>query len=378
MKSILLALSIILTVISNTVYNSTEVKENTISNNTYHIENSKYPYNKTLTSFDKSLEYRLYIDTTDDMLQPAENKIDFNWGYKEKNIWHDLELPIAIYHFEDFNVTSKNDLIATVGSTFTLDYYYAFNMWDSWKGWRYEGGKNNELKKTSDTVDLKTEAYTKEIQYEKASSGTEANRLQLRQEWNNNGLTIYLRMSVWYHWSWGSVVNHAALTKFSLTNVDNGGTGSANIQFANKTTPVTASHSLLPGTYSLSLSSLFDDARVVYNEKEKNDWKAAFPLFIAYGMTGPLVCEGIIGIAIINLLSPLPLFKDIAYVMLTGINHEGSLKVINSLSRGVMVSTLYYVSLDGTSSKISADTIPLGCTSATYAGLSTLTYMYLL
>ncbi|ATZ16486.1 hypothetical protein JN01_0702 [Entomoplasma freundtii] len=141
-------------------------------------------------------EYRLYLDSSGDKLTYKENAIDQNLGYQSKDIWYDLEILIAIYNFDDFSVTTKSELITKIGSKFSLDYYYAFNMWDSWKGWRYNGGKNVDLKKDSSTITLATEAHTDEIHFEKASSGTEASRIQIRQQWSNKELKIFLRLSV--------------------------------------------------------------------------------------------------------------------------------------------------------------------------------------
>ncbi|ATZ18107.1 hypothetical protein [Mesoplasma melaleucae] len=44
-------------------------------------------------------------------------------------------------------------------------------------------------------------------------SSNERARVVLYKQWNGNNLTIKLHIGVWYHWAWGSVVNHASLAQ---------------------------------------------------------------------------------------------------------------------------------------------------------------------
>lgn len=367
-------------IISNIAVNTTPISvQDTVDANMYNMKKSNYGYDNTIQSIDNNVEYRLYVDTTKDTLTPTDNKIDFNLGYQPKNKWYDLELQVGTYKFDDFEVSSRSDLISKLGTKFSLSYYYAFNMWDSWAGWRFPNGKNNTLTKATSEVVLKTEATTNEVQYDKANSGTEAGRIQIRQEWEAKELKIFLRMSVWYNWAWGSVVNHASLTKFSLTDVSNG--GSSEIKIGTKTAGVKDYQSMVPGTTStLSLDTLFDYARDIYDTKNKEGWKTVLPLFATYSAAGPIICTNGWGYSAINLFSYVPLVEDLAVTMLTGSTSSGKLKLSVSTNGANIISNLYYVDIFETARWIADAQIPsiVAPISVTYVGVTMLAYMYLL
>lgn len=374
LASIVFGLSSLLTtpIISNSILNvSTIVNNKTIEANQFKIEQLNYDNNKEKT-IDKSIEYRLYIDSTNDTLKPEDNKIDYNLGYQAKDQWYDLNLLIGIYNFKDFEVNNKTDLISKIGSKLRLDYSYAFNMWDSKYGWKYSDGKDVSLTKTNSVIELRTEDHIDEIQYQESGTNTEAAKIKIKQEWAENKLQIFLTMSVWYHWAWGSIYNHATLNKFSLNDINND--GSSKMKFASKNETENQYLYLSPGEHLISLDKLFNNAKEIYMERKKENWIMVAPLFVSFAIAGPMTCSNGWGYGRITLMSFEPLVNDLAKIMMSGSNSTGNLKVINTNLGGTTTSSLYYQSITNISHHIGQTNITnqIGC-----SGISNLSYIYL-
>ncbi|PPE06121.1 hypothetical protein [Williamsoniiplasma lucivorax] len=323
-----------------------------------------------------NVEYRLYLDSTNDTLSPEDNKIDYNLGYLAKDKWYDVELPLIQYNFSDFATNNKYELISKIGSKIELKYYYAFNMWDSKLGWRYSEGKNVPLKWTTSDISLRPEEHTEQVQYEMSGTDTEAGRIEVQQKWDSSGLKINVKMGVWYHWAWGSIYNHATLTKFSLDKIEG---NNSNINLDNKTEPVFANMPLSIGTHYISLDSLFDKARNIFEDKIKNSWKMVAPTLVSYTVSGFCNSGNQSIYATINALNYSYLLNDISLTMISGSLLNGKIVLENSQVGSQIRSSLYYKNINNalyfmgqaSSKRIS------GCNNISLIGLESINYIYM-
>lgn len=334
---------------------------------TKHVANQQYPRYST-KSDGNNVQYRLYIDSSNDTLSYKKNAIDFNYGIVAKNKWYNVELPLMVFNYADFGVKDKNHnaLISALGNEINIKYRYAFNMWDSKWGWRYSNDLDNEtfsqgkevfLKSAEKEVILNVSNKTEAIQQEKSDTNTEECKIEIKQIWNDyeEKFSINAVMGAWYNWKWGSIYKHATLTKFSYEGLD----GSTSLKIGNEAGQVSESLDLSKSEDTFDLDDIFDEARNLYDKKRENGWIDLIPIILSYGASGyNNVPEGDI-FSLILMLNNSFMLRDITLVESTNVDGSGKLKFQTTQLANGISTNLYYMDLYGISHYVSTAELPI-------------------
>ncbi|ATZ17542.1 hypothetical protein ELUMI_v1c08210 [Williamsoniiplasma luminosum] len=326
------------------------------------------------------IEYRLYIDTLNDRMPEGNRKINFNLGYVEKDKWYDVKINLAKFNFKDFNVVNKEQLLEIIGNKFTMNYFYAFNAWDSTTGWKHVGGKYVHKINTSTIMDLTTSSYSQDIQYENASTQKGKSRLAYNQQWDSSGLNISISLGVTYTWNWGSWVQHASLTKFGFDDEHRFNTnGNQTLKFGAEIKPVSQMYNTSSSIIDFNIDPIIDEAKKIYKQKEESHWKFASLTSIQFSGAGVLSDYGNVAYVTVNLLNTPELFLDIQTLIQTGLNTKPKLFIKNYNSGGVLLSQLVHKNILGVETTLASTNIYNSSSnlSGLFVGVQSLSYVYM-
>lgn len=186
--------------------------------------------------------YRIFLDSSNDIFLPLVNNTpreivnDYIIGKGKKNQWYEYQIKGLTLNTREY-AKNKTEFLEKY-QAFNVTYFFMYNLWNSTSKWINEFGKFDPYKPGTKIFNLDETNKSEQLFFSEAHMKREKVKLVMEQFWEEDILKINWKLGVWYDWTRGSFINHAALAGFkndsyTLINAGNKGPIRADSVFEN-------------------------------------------------------------------------------------------------------------------------------------------------
>ncbi|WP_342252642.1 hypothetical protein [Spiroplasma endosymbiont of Amphibalanus improvisus] len=345
-------------------------------------ENDYQTKNKIIDNFDNNnnndlTEFRAYVDSSGDTWAPKDNVIDLYNGNGPKDTWLGGDVNIAQININDYS-DSKEDFINNY-NVWNCNFNVAYNGWDSKNGWTNSAGKNAPYGEYSGSININNN--NKMVIVTDWSDTKRKTHIQLwyGYKWSEdeNIINFYAEAKVSYSKDTLSVINHASLLGFQISDFNGSGSNS-DFNIKNNVLPVSGILSTLNDSYMIiSLDSLFELAYQYYLNSIQEHWFISNFINASLELSGTGANEKEIVFSQLLIFNNPIFLEDLNSTLQTGIKKNSEFKFVSHHIGNEYYESAYYINETGEYLISTSNTIlVLGEINILYNGLLNTSMMY--